>query len=129
MPCSTGRGFGPVAEGDPIERDAAFEPVAIARRLLGGTSVRRVRGCRPAAAMEMPVCWKSVHSWAMRMMGCETRWANMLKATNMAHGELAPVHDQVRAVPKGGGVDQLANEVDAFVCEGVATFCVLEAGR
>jgi len=33
--------------------------------------------------MEMPVCWKSVHICAMRMMGCATRCANMLNATNM----------------------------------------------
>ncbi|MNL34229.1 hypothetical protein D3C87_1561920 [compost metagenome] len=42
----------------------------------------RVLRMSPSRAMEIPVCWKSVHSCAMRMMGCDTRWANMLKATN-----------------------------------------------
>jgi hypothetical protein len=49
--------------------------------VLGGTSVRVFR-MSPSRAIEMPVCWKSVQSCAMRMIGCATRCANMLKATN-----------------------------------------------
>ncbi|MNV74836.1 hypothetical protein D3C71_1680880 [compost metagenome] len=48
---------------------------------LGATSARVLR-ISPSRAMEMPVCWKSVHSCAMRMMGRARRWANIVKATN-----------------------------------------------
>ncbi len=81
------RRIGPVAEGHVVELDA---PSTAALRGVAAAALRcGCSGCRPAAPSEMPVCWKSVHSCAMRMMGCATLAGEHVEGDELAHGQLA----------------------------------------
>ena len=110
---------GPVAEDAP-GRTRSARPSAAGLLVSGcrpiASSVRALR-MSPRRCTEMPVCWKSVHSCARRMIGCATRPASMLKAISWPTRELAFDH-QPRAQPQGDDGDQLADQGDAFVRQG-----------
>jgi hypothetical protein len=112
MPPQHGGGFGAVAEVDAVERDAALDGGQLggAAGWHFGAGVQDVAqaGHGDAGLLEVGPQLGHAHDGLGHALG------KHVEGDELAHAEFI-AHDQVGAVPEGGGVDELANQVDAFV--------------
>ena len=117
-----GRGLGPVAKGDLVQRDAALD----------GGQLGGVAGGHLGAGVEDVA--QAVHGNAgLLKVGPHLRHAHdglghapgkHVEGHKLPHRQLM-VHDQLGAVPERCGIDHLADQVDASWAQ-VARFCVLK---
>ena len=112
MPFEHRRGLGPVAEDDVVQRDAALD-----RRQLGraggrhfGAGVEDVAQARHRDAGLLEVGPQLGHAHD----GLRDPAGKHVEGDELADGQLV-VHHQMGAVPERGGVDELADEVDALM--------------
>ena len=103
---------GPVTELDPVELDAALHGSGG----LGVCTSVRVFRMSPSRCIEMPTCWKSVHSCASRITGPATLPDSMLKAISCPTVSCPSITS--RAPSHGGHRHQLADEGHAAVGHG-----------
>ena len=64
----------------------------------------------PSRRVEMAICWNCVHSWASRMIGCETR-GRQVERYQLPYAQVAR-HHQPGPQPQRGNRDQFANQAN-----------------